>query len=94
MAIGNDFYDETFKFQTKVFQLEKNDMIYCFSDGFQDQFGGPKGKKYKVEPLKELLIQIANLPAAEQRKKLETELASWMDGFAQVDDITAMGIRI
>jgi tetratricopeptide (TPR) repeat protein len=79
-------------------QLEEGDRIYLFSDGFQDQFGGPKGKKYKSKPLKRLLAETSELPIAEQGLKLENELDNWMNGFTgdhkQIDDITMMGVEI
>jgi tetratricopeptide (TPR) repeat protein len=79
-------------------QLEEGDRIYLFSDGFQDQFGGPKGKKYKSKPLKRLLAETSELPIAEQGLKLENELDNWMNGYTgdhkQIDDITMMGVEI
>src|SRR6056297_5114 len=79
-------------------QLEKGDRIYLFSDGFQDQFGGPKGKKYKSKPLKRFLAGKSELSNAKKGVKLEKEIDNWMNGYTgdhkQIDDITIMGVEI
>lgn len=93
-AIGNDASDLSFKFATNTFQLIKNDMIFSMSDGFQDQFGGPNGKKFKIKTLKKLLISNSELPVEEQEKKLHEALVDWMGPTEQIDDITIMGIRV
>ena len=69
-------------------------MLYLVSDGMQDQFGGPLGKKFMISNLKELLIKISKDPVEEQHQQIETALAEWMGDLAQVDDITIMGIRV
>jgi serine phosphatase RsbU (regulator of sigma subunit) len=68
-------------------------MIYLYSDGFPDQFGGEKGGKYKARPFKELLTRISTEPVRQQAVLLETELKSWMGDEPQVDDILVTGIR-
>ncbi len=73
--------------------LEQGDMIYLYSDGFPDQFGGEKGSKYKARPFKKLLTRISTEPAHTQLNLLEKELRSWMGEEDQVDDILVMGIR-
>ncbi|MFT5822343.1 MAG: serine phosphatase RsbU (regulator of sigma subunit)/tetratricopeptide (TPR) repeat protein [Crocinitomix sp.] len=94
-AIGNDTYlEDEFKYTNFTFQLEKNDMIYALSDGFQDQFGGPKGKKFKVGPLKKLLLQLEAKKLDEQKNELERVFNEWIGELEQVDDVTVMGIRI
>ncbi len=67
--------------------------FYLFSDGFQDQFGGEKGKKFMVKRLKELLTTIGHLPLSEQKEILESTLTSWQQGYEQVDDILVIGFR-
>ncbi len=74
--------------------LQKGDVIYTLTDGFPDQFGGPKGKKFMYKKLKEVLISIAHLPMPEQHKFLKNTLAEWKGNTEQVDDITIVGIRI
>jgi len=92
-AIGNDDKDEHFKFSDFTFDLQQGDMIYCASDGIQDQFGGEKGKKYKVANLKLLLTRISNYSTSEQKALIENEFKSWSAGYEQVDDATIIGIR-
>lgn len=70
------------------------DTIYLFTDGFQDQFGGEKGKKYKAAKLKKLLISIASLPMDKQHDVLHNEFETWRGKLEQVDDICIIGIRI
>ncbi len=81
-------------FITHNIQLEKGDLIYLFTDGFADQFGGPKGKKYKYKPLSEIILKSADLNLAEQKKILENSFTSWKGNLEQVDDVSIMGIRM
>lgn len=68
--------------------------IYLFSDGFQDQFGGPRGKKYMAGRFKQLLNYVHREDLNEQRFLLKNELSEWMGSSEQVDDILIMGVRI
>ncbi|HAA13222.1 MAG TPA: hypothetical protein DCE41_16625 [Cytophagales bacterium] len=68
--------------------------FYLYSDGFQDQFGGPKGKKFMAGKFRELLSQIHELPLTNQKHVLEATLDEWMDDQEQVDDIMVLGIRL
>ena len=68
-------------------------MIYLFSDGYADQFGGPYGKKYKPVHLKELLLKIYDRSPEEQQAMLNQTLEEWMKGFEQNDDILIIGRR-
>ena len=90
-AIGMS--DDIKPFNANIFQLEKNDMIYLYSDGFQDQFGGDMNKKFKSRPLKNLFIEIAGLDANDQRNKLERTFESWKGSNEQTDDVCILGIR-
>jgi len=81
-------------FRTISINLEKGDAIYLFSDGYADQFGGEKGKKYKYKPYKQLLLDITSKPMEEQRDILETEHNNWKGNLEQVDDIIVIGIRV
>jgi len=94
---------DTVSFLQHEVDLQVGDMIYTITDGLPDQFGGPKGKKFMYKQLKEILIHISHLPAAEQKHKLSQSLAEWMSWtefqgnakeMEQVDDITVIGIRI
>lgn len=81
-------------FTNHKIKLKKGDMIYVYSDGYQDQFGGPKGKKYMVKKFKTFLTEISNLPIEEQRVKIQEEFYDWKAKHEQVDDICVMGIRV
>jgi serine phosphatase RsbU (regulator of sigma subunit) len=69
-------------------------MLYLFTDGYADQFGGPKGKKFKYRQLQQLIVANAKLKMEEQKKVLENTLESWKGNLEQVDDILVIGIRI
>ena len=75
-------------------KLKKDDMIYIYSDGYQDQFGGENGKKYMTANFKKLLIKISKEEEKKQNKLLEIELANWMQKEEQIDDICIMGVRV
>lgn len=75
-------------------ELEKDDCIYLFSDGFVDQFGGEKGGKFKTKPFKNLLIENATKPMNEQYSLLDETFNNWKKEYEQVDDVTIIGIRI
>jgi len=81
-------------FETQTIQLQKEDTLYMFSDGFVDQFGGEDGGKFKTKRFKRLLTEFASSSMEEQRRKLENELRLWQGDQEQVDDILVMGIRI
>jgi serine phosphatase RsbU (regulator of sigma subunit) len=81
-------------FQTKCFDLEKGDMLYLFSDGFPDQFGGTEGKKYKYKKFRELLVRCSNMSIAKQKITLLDEFVDWKGNLSQLDDMTIFGIRI
>ncbi|WP_418065025.1 PP2C family protein-serine/threonine phosphatase [Salinivirga cyanobacteriivorans] len=74
--------------------MQNGDMLYTFSDGYQDQFGGEKLTKFKIKRLKELFAEISNKPIAEQKQILDNTITSWMGDEPQLDDILMMGIRI
>ena len=69
-------------------------MIYIFTDGFVDQFGGEKGKKYRLKNLLTLLINISTKTLGEQNKILKQEFASWKGKEDQIDDVCVMGVRL
>lgn len=81
-------------FTNHSLKLEKGDMLYLFSDGYADQFGGVKGKKYKYNTLKNFLISINHLSVAEQETKLLEEFSNWKGDLEQVDDVCIIGIKI
>lgn len=74
--------------------LKKGDMLYMFSDGYADQFGGGKGKKFMIKKLYETLLSVTILPMREQRVLLEKAFEDWKGNHSQVDDVLVIGIRI
>lgn len=80
-------------FNTQVLKLHKEDMIYLFSDGFADQFGGPEGKKYKYRRFRHLLLTIHNFSLEKQKQFLEDGIEEWRGHIEQVDDILVIGIK-
>lgn len=81
-------------FTTQSIELEKEDHIYLFTDGFQDQFGGEKGKKFKASKLKELLLSIHGKSMPEQKEILNAAFEKWRGNLEQVDDVCIMGIKV
>ncbi|HOO98798.1 MAG TPA: SpoIIE family protein phosphatase [Bacteroidales bacterium] len=93
MPIGIHYGDER-PFTNNVISVNRGDTLYIFSDGFNSQFGGPGGGKYKSANLKKLLREIYYRPMVEQRNILQNELEQWMGNNDQTDDVTIIGIRI
>ena len=87
------YYPVEKEFEAHHIQLQENDNIYLFSDGFFDQTGGAQGLKYSKKRFKELLLKIHKEEAVIQKEKLEKELVNWKAKHRQVDDITIMGVK-
>lgn len=87
-------FDTPKPFTSKLIKLKKGDKFYLFTDGFSDQFGGPKGKKFKYKQLEEKLLSICNSSMAEQKEELEREFNTWKGSLEQVDDVLIIGIKI
>lgn len=81
-------------FPTTVLELCKGDQIYLFTDGFADQFGGPKGKKFKYKQLQELLASICSEDLTVQKIKTEQAFQKWKGNLEQIDDVCLIGIRV
>jgi phosphoserine phosphatase RsbU/P len=92
--IGAYVEDQTQLFTNNEINLKKGDMIYLFSDGYADQFGGPENKKFFTKRFEELLFEIHGKPLEEQKELLKTTLYDWMGSNGQVDDILVIGIKI
>ncbi|MES2762428.1 MAG: SpoIIE family protein phosphatase [Bacteroidota bacterium] len=92
MPVGIGVRNEPFR----LFKIDafKDDVILVYTDGFADQFGGPKGKKFKYKQLKENLIINHQLSLSEQKEKLVTVFESWKGDLEQVDDVCVIGIRM
>ncbi len=91
VGLMEDLIEE--KFVNHSVQLEKNDMIYMFSDGYPDQFGGEAGKKFKFRRFRHLLLNIHTHPAREQHNLLQQSITQWMGNHEQVDDILVIGVK-
>jgi serine phosphatase RsbU (regulator of sigma subunit) len=81
-------------FTTHILKLAKGSLLYLFTDGFADQFGGPKGKKFKYKQLAELIFSSRNLGMQEQKDKLERAFTSWKGDLEQIDDVCIIGLRL
>ncbi len=88
------FYDMDRPFGQETIQLQPGDVIYIHSDGYQDQLGGPEGKKFMTKKYRELLLSMAHLPMAQQRERLLAEHTEWRGTCGQTDDICVMGVRV
>jgi serine phosphatase RsbU (regulator of sigma subunit) len=81
-------------FTNHTLDIQKDDMIYIFTDGFVDQFGGEKGKKYRLKNLLILLTDISTKTLSEQNSILKQEFESWKGTEDQIDDVCLMGVRV
>ena len=86
-------FDKPTPYDSHTIELEKDDCIYIFSDGFVDQFGGPKNKKYKTANFKKLLKEINELSIDQQHNRIEASFNDWKGDEEQVDDVCVIGIR-
>ncbi len=80
-------------FNRSIFKLQEGDILYLFSDGYADQFGGPENKKFMYRRLRHLLLTISKYPFSDQERILDETMASWMVGHDQIDDMMIMGLR-
>jgi len=90
--VGNWVMEKPFSYQEA--NLIPGDMLYLFSDGFADQFGGPENKKIRAKGLTDLLLSIAHLPSEEQHVAIANNFLEWMGNNEQMDDVSLMGIRV
>ncbi len=93
MPIGI-YIKEKESFTNHEVDLQKGDVFYIFSDGYQDQFGGEDGSKFKTKNFKILLSEIHTKPMLEQREILNKTIDQWRGKWEQVDDIILMGVRV
>ncbi len=94
MAIGGNYENDLPKFTNHELDLKKGDVIYTFSDGYPDQFGGHDGRKFMLKKFRELLLKIHKNPIEEQEKILDDVLDQWRGKEEQVDDILVIGVKI
>ena len=81
-------------FTSKQLKLESGDVVYALTDGYADQFGGPKGKKFMYKKLKQLILSISHHPMKIQQELLNEAFQTWKGNLEQVDDVCIVGIRI
>ena len=87
-------FEKNKPFNTTSFQSEKGEMIYLFTDGYADQFGGEKGKKMKYKSFKSLLLTVMDENEKTQKDTLESAFNDWKMGYEQIDDVCVVGIRL
>ena len=87
-------FDHPQPYTTHTIELQKEDTIYIFSDGYVDQFGGEKGKKFKSRAFKELLLSIQDKSMQEQKTIIDNAFESWKGDLEQIDDVCIIGVRI
>lgn len=92
--IGASYTDMHRDFTNINITVQKGDMFYLTSDGYPDQFGGPKGKKFKFKQLEEKFVQIYNKSLPEQKEELSKTFNDWKSAYEQLDDVLVMGVRI
>ncbi|CAG0978971.1 MAG: SpoIIE family protein phosphatase [Bacteroidetes bacterium] len=85
---------EVKSFTNQGFDLIEGDIVYIFTDGYQDQFGGEKGKKFKAANLKRLLLSIHQKNMEEQEQVLSENFTQWKGSMEQIDDVCLIGLRI
>ncbi|MDF1672943.1 MAG: tetratricopeptide repeat protein [Vicingaceae bacterium] len=87
-------FDSQVFYTSHTIELQKGDSVYLFSDGYIDQFGGEKGKKFKSKPFKNLLLSIADRDMEEQRTLIDNAFTQWKGDIEQVDDVCVIGFKI
>lgn len=81
-------------FTTHTIKLQVDDVLYVATDGYQDQFGGEKGKKFKASHLKQLLVSLHSKPLEKQKEEIATSFTKWKGKNEQVDDVCIIGVKI
>jgi serine phosphatase RsbU (regulator of sigma subunit) len=94
LSIGIFVATDENKYNNKIIQLQANDTIYISTDGYRDQFGGDNCKKFLARRLRELLVEINDMPMLDQRQKMLKTIEDWRGQEEQVDDILVMGVRV
>jgi serine phosphatase RsbU (regulator of sigma subunit) len=88
------FIGEKQNFTNHLIQLQKGDSIYIFSDGYADQFGGPRGKKFMAGNFRQLLLDVSKLPIERQKTTLNQTIEEWRGNLEQVDDMLIIGVQV
>ncbi|MCO6500073.1 MAG: tetratricopeptide repeat protein [Vicingus serpentipes] len=87
-------FDNPVSYETHTIKLEKGDTLYIFSDGYVDQFGGEKGKKFKALSFRKLLLSIQEKSMSEQISIIDKAFEDWKGDMEQVDDVCVIGVRV
>ncbi len=93
MPVGKHDNDHI-PFKGGEFELQKGDQVYTLTDGFQDQFGGPKGKKYMIKNMREFILSNSHLSMQEQHQKINKVFSNWKGELEQVDDVCVIGVKV
>ncbi len=87
-------FDNPEPYTTHSFNLEHGDSIFVFSDGYVDQFGGEKGKKFKAKAFRDLLLSIQDKSMEEQKTIIDEAFETWRGNLEQIDDVCVIGVRV
>jgi len=87
-------FDNPVPYTTHSLELQKGDILYIFSDGYVDQFGGEKGKKFKVKAFRELLLGIQDKSMENQRLLIDETFENWRGSLEQIDDVCVIGVKV
>ena len=87
-------FDNPEPYKTHSFDLKSGDLIYIFSDGYVDQFGGEKGKKFKSRAFRDLLLSIQDKSMEEQKEIIDEAFEAWKGALEQIDDVCVIGVKI
>lgn len=88
------YFETRVAFRNNESVLKPGDRVYLYSDGFADQFGGEKGKKFKYKTLKELILSIQQQPVQEHYQFIRNAFYDWKREFEQIDDVCIMGVEV
>jgi serine phosphatase RsbU (regulator of sigma subunit) len=86
-------WEET-KFSSQRVKLKEGDTVYVFSDGYVDQYGGARKKKFKTQKFKELLLSVQAESLDHQKQLLEETFENWKGDIEQIDDVCVIGLRV
>lgn len=92
--IGGLELEETRIYANHTVEVKTGDVVFIFSDGFADQFGGPRGKKFMLSSMQKLLMENIDLPMNTQKANIQKAFKDWKSSLEQVDDVLVIGIRI
>jgi tetratricopeptide (TPR) repeat protein/serine phosphatase RsbU (regulator of sigma subunit) len=87
-------FEKVMPYTTHTLDLNHGDAIYIFSDGYIDQFGGAKGKKFKSRPFKNLLLSIQDKTMEEQYVLIDSAFQKWKGELEQIDDVCVIGVKL